>query len=253
MSHWKPSRLHDTKEPPIVQRSLLCKHSDVWWTTCTIPEEEDIERHPDGIALLADPDGLQDAWVSQLTTDQLVFKHACLLNAQQKEKEIISCSKTEFVHAYDPQWRHNVKWKNLPSCYLAWCSEQKKGCTCNKRNARIAYQILNLIIILFVLIPIIQADLSIFSTSSSRDCWNLLLTVGAWYFLVTVLLFLIWPPLCWPVTSVWTRKRFDTIWTHTNTKSRHFFCNYCWDILELLWSKQHGSVLLQLSPYSCSE
>lgn len=80
------------------------------WTLCTAPEEEDVERHPDGIALLADPDGLQDARVSQLTTDQLVFKHACLLNAhQKKKKEIITCSKTGFVHAYDPQWRHNVR------------------------------------------------------------------------------------------------------------------------------------------------
>lgn len=66
---------------------------------CTIPEEEDVERHPDGIALFADPDGLQDARVSELTTDQLVFKHACLLNVHHKEKEIITCSRTEFVHA----------------------------------------------------------------------------------------------------------------------------------------------------------
>lgn len=40
------------------------------------------------------------------------------------------------------------------------------------------------------------SHLSIFSTSSSRDCWNLLLTVGAWYFLVTVLLFLTCPLRC---------------------------------------------------------
>lgn len=77
-----------------------------------------------------------------------------------------------------------------------------------------------------------KAHLSIFSTSSSRDCWNLLLTVGAWYFLVTVLLFLMWPPLCWPVTSAWTRKRFDTIWTHEYTHPfTHIYC----DCLCCLW------------------
>lgn len=59
------------------------------------------------------------------------------------------------------------------------------------------------------------SHLSIFSTSSSRDCWNLLLTVGAWYFLVTVLLFRTCPPLCWTMTSAWTTKRFETIWTQT--------------------------------------
>lgn len=58
------------------------------------------------------------------------------------------------------------------------------------------------------------SHLSIFSTSSSRDCWNLLLTVGAWYFLVTVLLFRTCP-LCWTATSAWTTKRFETIWTQT--------------------------------------
>lgn len=41
-----------------------------------------------------------------------------------------------------------------------------------------------------VYLHISEVHLSIFSTSSIRDCWNLLLTVGAWYFLVTVLLFL---------------------------------------------------------------
>lgn len=56
--------------------------------------------------------------------------------------------------------------------------------------------------------------LSIFSTSSSSDCWNLLLTVEAWYRLVTVLLFLTWP-VCWLETSAWTMKSLDTIWTHT--------------------------------------
>lgn len=43
---------------------------------------------------------------------------------------------------------------------------------------------------IFFYLSIHHAHLSIFSTNSSRDCWNLLLTVGAWYFLVTVLPFL---------------------------------------------------------------
>ncbi len=100
------------------------------------------------------------------------------------------------------------------------------------------------------LFPLPPLHLSIFSTSSSRDCWNLLLTVGAWYFLVTVLLFLMWPPLCWPMTSAWARKRFDTIWTHTQihtvtfTASTHIYCDrshelgYC-KSLRVTWPYMH--------------
>lgn len=66
--------------------------------------------------------------------------------------------------------------------------------------------------------------LSIFSNSSSRDCWNLLLTVGAWYLLVTVLLFLWWPPFCCPVTSPWAKNRFDTIWVTWRINYIYIYC-----------------------------
>lgn len=55
---------------------------------CRTPEEEDVEVHPDGIALLADADGLQDARVPQLTADQLVLKHGSLLKKKKKKKKM---------------------------------------------------------------------------------------------------------------------------------------------------------------------
>lgn len=53
---------------------------------CRTPEEEDVEVHPDGIALFADADGLQDARVPQLTADQLVLKHGSLLKKNKKKQ-----------------------------------------------------------------------------------------------------------------------------------------------------------------------
>lgn len=52
---------------------------------CGAPEEEDVEVHPDGVALFADADGFQDARVPQLTADQLVLKHGSLLKKKKKQ------------------------------------------------------------------------------------------------------------------------------------------------------------------------
>lgn len=46
-----------------------------------LPEQEDVEWHSDRIPLSTDPNGLQDARVSQLAADQVVLEHAWLLNA----------------------------------------------------------------------------------------------------------------------------------------------------------------------------
>lgn len=51
----------------------------------TLPEQEDVERHSDRIPLSADPDGLQDARVSQLAADQVVLKNAWLLKLGCKD------------------------------------------------------------------------------------------------------------------------------------------------------------------------
>lgn len=56
-------------------------------TLCRTPEEEDVEVHPDGVALFADADGLQDARVPQLTADQLVLKHASLLRKKTNKQK----------------------------------------------------------------------------------------------------------------------------------------------------------------------
>lgn len=56
-------------------------------TQCGSPKEEDVEVHPDGKALFADADGLQDARVPQLTADQLVLKDSSLLKKQTKGKK----------------------------------------------------------------------------------------------------------------------------------------------------------------------
>lgn len=80
-------------------------------TTCTAPEEEDVEVHPDRVALFAYPDGLQDARVPQLTADQLVLKHCRLLKKKDYQK-----IKT---WGYGPKCFVCFKPEHLPSCCLA--------------------------------------------------------------------------------------------------------------------------------------
>lgn len=61
-----------------------------------LPEQEDVEWHSDRIPLSTDPNGLQDARVSQLAADQLVLKHAWLLSADahvsqwKKQRRVIT-------------------------------------------------------------------------------------------------------------------------------------------------------------------
>lgn len=99
----------------------------------TLPEQEDVEWHSDRIPLSTDPNGLQDARVSQLAADQVVLEHGRLLNADvntYKKKMSLPAwhSETALTHANDHQWKHRM-FENLPSCYLASCSEQTGGYT----------------------------------------------------------------------------------------------------------------------------
>lgn len=69
----------------VAKRSLFL--SFFLWTECETPEEEDVEVHPDRVALFADADGLQDARVPQLIADQLVLKHGSLLRENKKQQK----------------------------------------------------------------------------------------------------------------------------------------------------------------------
>lgn len=80
------------------------------------PEQEDVEWHSDRIPLSTDPDGLQHTGVSQLTADQVVLKHAWLLNTDVKRGH----SEAGFMHANDRYHQEEDRMpKNLPSYYLA--------------------------------------------------------------------------------------------------------------------------------------
>lgn len=80
-----------------------------------LPEQEDVEWHSDGVSLSTDSDGLQDPRVSQLAADQLVLKHARLLNTDSNvntfnRENVRTCRTNEAAvkHANAHQWTHNV-------------------------------------------------------------------------------------------------------------------------------------------------
>ena len=79
-----------------------------------VPEQEDIERHPDRISLPTDPDGFQDARVSQLAAHQFVFHHTWQLNTVDK----YTCEHTNTKPSSNDQCEYRIR-INLPSCYLA--------------------------------------------------------------------------------------------------------------------------------------
>lgn len=170
---------------------------------CPVPEEEHAEGHSNRIPLSANPNGLQDPRVFQLAADEVIIKHPWFLTA---DGHTVIYRKTQndkvgLVHA------NNHKKKVLEIyLHVIWFN------TANKKGVASEMFVIDHVSDLFIFssnalkrmvdlkmtFPVLThiSHLSILSTSSSRDCWNLLLTVGAWYFLVTGLLFLMCPPLC---------------------------------------------------------